>query len=96
MRKTGDISATVRPIYTKCDTMMQNVSLKCKAVKIFNFKIPRWRPQPPQKSKNCNLMTMQNRPLKHISRLPSWIFKVEVLMSSALDRHTSSCEILWR
>jgi len=37
-----DIAATVRPISIKFGTVMQNASVKCTAVKIFNFKNPSW------------------------------------------------------
>jgi len=42
LAKFFDIAATVRPISIKFGTVMQNASVKCTAVKIFNFKNPSW------------------------------------------------------
>jgi len=41
--KNRDISATVRPIFTKFGTLMQNGSLLLKDVTKLSFKNPRWR-----------------------------------------------------
>jgi len=67
---------------------MQNVFVKCKAVKNFNFKIPRWQTAAIWKIEKLQyFMMMLNRSLKLVGRPPSWIVKIKFLSGDALERH---------
>ena len=85
--KNCDISATVWPISTKFNTLMQNVSVKCKAVK-FQFKKSKMTEPPSWKSKNRDISLWCTTGLWHIGGdggPPSCIFELNLLTASDID-----------
>ena len=83
-----NISATVRQISTKFNTMTQNMSLKCTAVENLNVNIPRSRTAAILKMEKLQYFMMtQNESLESVGRLPSWNVKIKFLLGNAHDRH---------
>ena len=76
------ITATVWHISTKLTICDAN------RVKSFSFKIPRWRTAAFLKMDKLQYLTMmQNGSRERIGCPPSWIFKIEFLMVSAVKRN---------